>query len=265
MKKFKYILLILLSVLVVSCSSKNNNGGGVYEPGYSDGEKDEAGNLGDNNIVTPEGHKIIYTVEYGIKVEDSITSTVRAVNSQVYTLGGYVSSSNESGTYATYVYKVPSSKLNDFLDGVDALEGVSSKKISSQDVTTSYNDLQAEIEVLEASRLAYVKMLEKDGLSMNEVITLNDKIRSIDVSLKKLYKSLDNYNSLIDYATITINYSVYYTVKPKGFLSDYGEFLLDLGKFIVSFVVYTAPFALIAGAGVGVVSLVKKSKKKESK
>ena len=265
MKKIKYLLLIILSIFAVSCSSKAPNKGDAYDPNYDNVGKDEAGNLGDNNIITPEGHKIIYTVEYSIRVEESVTSTIRTVNNQVYTLGGYVSSSNDSGSYATYVYKVPSSKLNEFLDGVDALDGVSSKKINSEDVTSSYNDLQAEIEVLEASRLAYVKMLEKEGLSMDEVITLNDKIQSIDVQLKKLYKSLDGYNALIDYATITVNYSVYYTVKPQGFLSDYGEFLLDLGKFIVSFVVYTAPFALIAGAGVSVVFAVKKSKKKETK
>ena len=37
-------------------------------------------------------------------------------------------------------------------------------------------------------------MLEEDGLSLNEVITLNDKIKSIDTQLKKLYKNKESFD-----------------------------------------------------------------------
>ena len=49
------------------------------------------------------------------------------------------------------------------------------------------------------------------------------------------------------------------------FLGDYGKFLLNLGKTIVEFLAYSAPFVIIAGTGIGIVVLVKKSKKKEKK
>lgn len=262
MKKIKYLFLLFLSVFAISCSApsagQNNNNN------YQEGSPD-AGNLGDNNIVTPEGHKIIYNVKYDIYVVDTITPTVRTVNNKLYELGGWVANSDESSTNAQYVYKVPADKINEFLDTVDELEGVANKQISSQDVTTSYNDLTAEIEVLEASRAAYVKMLDDDKLTLNDVITLNSKIESIDISLKKLYKNLDSLNARIDYATVTIDYRVKYVQPVEGFFDDYIDFLGDLGKFVLNFILYTAPFALVAGAGVGIVFAVKKNKRKSGK
>ena len=268
MKKLKYILMVgLLSLLAVSCSSKPSNKGDYYEPGgnqQQNGEKFE-GALGDNNIIIPEGHKIIYTVEYELRIEEEIASTIKVINQEVYTLNGYIQTSSDSLSYATYVYKVPTENLNTFLNKVDEQEGVSSKKIASEDVTSQYNEIQAEIEVLEASRLAYLKMLEEDGLSLNDVITLNDKIKSIDTQLKKLYKNKESFDARIDYATITINYKVINAPIKEVFLGDYGNFLLNLGKTIVEFLAYSAPFVVIAGAGIGIVVLVKKTKKKGNK
>ena len=119
MKKLKYILMVgLLSLLAVSCSSKPSNKGDYYEPGgnqQQNGEKFE-GALGDNNIIIPEGHKIIYTVEYELRIEEEIASTIKVINQEVYTLNGYIQTSNDSLSYATYVYKVPTENLNTFLN-----------------------------------------------------------------------------------------------------------------------------------------------------
>lgn len=259
MKKLRYLLIVLFAFLVVSCSSGVNNKGDIADGNYPN--QGEIGNLGDNNIVIPEGHKIIYVVEYQMKIKDDIQPVVSSINTKLYTLNGYISYSSDSITYATYEYKVPTENLNAFLDAIDETGGVSSKKITSEDVTSAYNELEAEIEVLEASRAAYVKMLEEDGLSLNEVITLNDKIQAIDVSLKSLYKKIDSYNKRIDYATVTINYRLNDVYVKPGFLDGYGEFLLNIGKAIVEFVAYTIPFAAIAGGGILIVYSIKKRKK----
>lgn len=262
MKKIKLVLLgLLISFFAVSCSSGAGKGE-YYEPG-GDGNQINGGALGENNIVIPQGHKIIYTVEYKIYIEEAIAPTIKEVNDKVYTLNGYVSSSSESLSYAEYVYKVPTENLNAFLDSVDAIEGVSNKEIKSEDVTTSYNEVTAEIETLEASKLAYQNMLKDENLSLNEIMSLNDKITSIESKLKTLYKNLDNLNSRVDYATITIKYTLSYAPPKEVFLGDYGDFLITLGKTVVEILAYSAPFIVVAGIGVGVVFIVKKSKKKK--
>ena len=266
MKKIKIILLtLLLGFMFVSCSSNNGNmGAPSYDEGYK-GEAEEVGGLGNNNIVIPDGHKIIYTVDYEIKVEKELSVTINQINSTVYTLNGYVSSSKESLSYASYVYKVPTENLNSFLNTVDSYDGISSKNIQSEDVTSAYNELTAEIEVLEANRAAYVKMLDKEGLSLSEIMSINDKISSLDTRLKKIYKDLDSYNARIDYATVTIIYRLVNAPVKEVFLGDYGTYLLNLGKGIVEFLAYSAPFVVLAGIGVTVVFVVKKTKKKEIK
>lgn len=265
MKKIRYLFLsLLLGIFVVSCGAAPN-GGGYIEDG--NGGNEIAGDaLGDNNIIVPEGHKIIYTVSYDINVKDSLAPTIRTINEEVYTLKGFIYYSDSNLNYAKYIYKVPTENINAFLDAVDELEGVSSKSIQSEDVTSSYNELEAEIETLEASKTAYQNMLLKDNLTLNEIMSLNDKIASIETRLKKLYKDFDSLNSQINYATITISYRLAYVPPQEVFLGDYGNFLLTIGKALIQFIVYTAPFAALAGIGIGVVVIVrKKAKKGESK
>ena len=267
MKKIKFLFLSLFIVLLsVSCSSGTGvNKGEDYNPGMEGETNVDGGALGDNNIIIPEGHKVIYTVEYEINVKESLAPTIKEINEEVYTLKGYVSSSNETLNYATYVYKVPTENLNTFLDSVDATEGVAEKNIQSEDVTTSYNETLAEIETLEAQKTAYQNMLINDELTLNEIMSLNDKIASIESKLKTLYKNIDSLNSRIDYATITIKYNLVYQPPQEVFLGDYGDFLITLGKTIVEFLAYSAPFIVMAGIGVGVVIIVKKNKKKVEK
>ena len=260
MKKIKLALIsLLIGLFAVSCGAAPNKGDD-YNEGYA--PEVEGGALGNNNIVIPEGHKIIYTVEYLVRVEEALAPTIKAVNEQVYTLKGYVSYSDETLDYAKYVYKVPTENLNAFLDSVDAIDGVAKKNIKSEDVTSSYNETTAEIETLEAQKTAYQNMLINDKLTLNEIMSLNDKIASIEGKLKTLYKNLDSLNGRIDYATITIEYKLVYSAPKEVFLGDYGNFLLTVGKTIVEFLAYSAPFIALAGIGVGTVALIKKSKKK---
>lgn len=261
MKKIRYIILALfIMVFTAACSSGKAPGGVNGNEGS--GNEIQSGNLGNNNIFIPEGHKIIYTVEYEIATEDSITPIIRGINEELYEVGGYVSSSTESLTYAKYIYKVPVDKLNQFLDKVDASEGVSQKKIESQDVTSVYNELLAEKEILEANKAAYLKMLENDKLSFDEIVKINDKISDLDIKLKTISKNIDSYNARIDYATVTIQYRNSQIQKEEGFLSGYVGFLSEVGKIFVLFIAYTAPFAIVAGAGIGVTVIIKRRKHK---
>ena len=69
-------------------------------------------------------------------------------------------------------------KLDNFLDDVDKEKGVTSKSITSTDITTNYNKAAARLEVLKTSRAAYLKALA-EATTQGEIIGINDKIEKI--------------------------------------------------------------------------------------
>ena len=103
------------------------------------------------------------------------------------------------------------------------------KNVKTTDVSTSYNSYEARKEVLEASRATYVAMLSKDGLTVSDIIAINDKIEKIDIELKEIYLQIDTYDGLIDYSTVTVNYYEKGEYKDPSFMEEYGNYV---GEFL---------------------------------
>lgn len=263
MKKITSFLLILLCGFgLVACGSGN----GSY---YGDGEKNDNNGPGvetaGNQVVVDTGHKIIYSVYYSIQSTE-MQKVIKDINSKVYYFEGYISSSTqETDSYADFVYKIPTGHLNEFLDFVDTNEGIGSKRITTQDVTSTYNSLQAQIDTLEASKAAYERMLTEDNLSLDSIMKIRSYIDDINTQLKLLYNKLNGYDAVLDYSTVTIHYYQNNTVtKNSSFLGDYPEFLANLGLGIVSFLAYSAPFLLAAGIACLIIYLVRRKKAKQA-
>ncbi len=258
MKKYK-ILFALFAIISLSSCENNSGEAGQYSnniPSQNPGGE----NVDGNNVVVDTNHKIIYTVTYSIQCEN-ISTIIKEINTNLYTLGGYISSSRqESNYYANFVYKIPTEKLNEMLDFIDGNDGVDSKTVTTEDITSSYDKLKAEIETLEASKEAYQNMLKNDNLNVSEIVTITNRIEEIDTRLKTLYGQLNNYDNLLDYSTINITYTTKTQGYEEGFLSNYGSFLLAIGQLIVSFIAYCAPFLIVAGLVSLIIFIVKKKK-----
>ncbi len=252
MKKFIKCFLLVF-VLLLSLASCNANNGA--EPDHMPDKP------GSNELVIETNQKIIYTVNYSLVCED-VGETIKDINQEAIRIEGYISNSNQTDSdYGRFVYKIPTSKLNEFLDFVDGMGGNSSKTVSTQDVTSSYNEYMATIETLEASRAAYVKLLNDSTLTMKEIIEIKDKIDSLDSMIKEAHKNLDSLENKLNYSTVTIEYH------KKGnefneFMKDYGSFIMTIGKTLGTIVLYGLPFAATAGIIFGIVVIIKKKKKK---
>ncbi len=260
MKKFVKLFLILFVMLFIlsSCKADGDQSMGPMEPS---GEGDKPGASGNNSVVIATEHKIIYTVDYTLTC-DNVNETVKTINSQIITIGGYISNSNQTDAdYGRFVYRVPTEQLNSFLDFVDGLGNSSSKSISTKDVTSSYNELVSRLEVLEASRAAYLKLLQNENLTMDEMITIQNKIDYLDQDIKTAHRNLDNLNSSLDYSTVTITYYLKGEQPKNEFMRNYGSFLVSAGKTVGAVVLYSLPFAAVGGIIFGIVVLVRRKKK----
>ena len=260
-KTLSTILLSLLCVTLVSCASggsgnPNNNPGG-NNPG--------GGNTTIGSIYSDSERKIVYTVDYTLSTED-FTEVAQEVSSYVFSLNGYISSSETSSSYYYFEFKVPVEKLNTFLNYMEEEnnEHIIRQNISTEDVTTSYNEIASKIEVLTASKAAYVAILNNNDLSYEDIITINKEIEDINAELLKLNKELSSIESITDFATIrmTIRQPTQYELEGNlSFLNSYINYLKDVGEFLIKFILYTIPFALITGTTITIIFVIRKKKK----
>lgn len=245
MKKTLITLFALIFGLsLASCGAAPN---GDYIP--ENGGMDEGVNTEtNNNVVTDTNRKVIYTVSYSINGDD-VMDVKNQVNNKVIELEGYTSSSEETLKQAKVIYRIPTEKLNLFLDYIDSFDGVGSKQITSSDITSSYAYVEAKIQTLMASREAYVKILETENLSRSEIIQINDKIASIDTELLKISNEKASYDNKLSYSTVTINYYVNEpVVKEPTYFDKYWEYIKDFFVGLADLILYSLPVLLVMGA-----------------
>lgn len=221
-------LLMLLAVLT-ACGGDKNAG---FEPGgtHVTDEQDKS----DGNIVF-EGveRKIVYRVHLDIYAEDA-AGLGEIIKVQTAEKGGYIESSRENnGTgYVTYVFvaRIPTSELDGFLAAVETGGKVTNKTVSTTDITTQYVSAQARTEALEAEREALGNLLA-NAATTADVIAISERISKINAELGALEKELNEYDSLVDYSTVTV--SITQETPPAADERSFGEKLGDL--FVNSF------------------------------
>ena len=249
MKKIIAVILLCLFFTFVGCASQENAG-----DGYAEGNES-------SSVVVETNRKIYYTVNLSVETDD-LTETANKYSSLVTKLGGYMSSSEiRNDQYGTIIYKVPTEKLNEFLDFLQTKDAanVIEKNIKSTDITTSYNKVASRLEVLTASREAYVNAL-KNAQSTSEIISINSRIEEIDSEILNLEYEKSSYDSLLEYSTITVNFN---SVEKESFFKDYfeylGNFFVGLGKMVL----YLLPIGFVGFGVVYCIIIIDKMKKKK--
>ena len=113
MKKYFGILIVFLLMLsLVSCGGKKGSSSNNYD----------SDNYDSDSLVYSTDRKIIYTVSYDYKNNmDEIKNEKKEIRKYVIEIGGYIESSSEynDGKNCYYRYKVPTDKLNDFIEFID--------------------------------------------------------------------------------------------------------------------------------------------------
>lgn len=273
MKKRILAFLILVVLLFALTACGTENAAEDYYP-YHDGavsyDKNDSSYASEdtptNNVVVVDTtNKIVYTASYSMNVND-IQKTKNTITTKVIELEGYISNSSESERSATIVYKVPTNKLNGFLDYIDSLEGVGDKSITTEDITNTYSQTEGRIETLEASKLAYEKILREENLTYNDIILINKELTEINSELAYYRNLKDNYDNRLSYSKVTIRLYVNSTYKAPTFFDEYfeyiGEFFIGLGKGILySIPVMLVLFAVFAAVFFPIYAKLKKNKK----
>lgn len=216
--------------------------------------------------------KIIETIKYSVETKnfDDLVSTLE---SQAISAGGYIESSDVYGNSdddddarsATYVFRIPSDKVDDFTNYVADNSNVTNKSVTTEDVTLEYVDVESRIKALKVEKESLEELLES-AQTTSEIIEIRDMLTDVIYEIESYESQLRTFDSLIDYTSITVNIDeVEHTsvVHEQSTLERIGTNLADnfrgVWNFLVEFFVFivsATPYIILIGINAAIVIVI---------
>ena len=216
-------LVLMLSLVLTGCSKASDNrtdANYAPEPAYDSAESfngkspmSTSAPAGAPDASDPlAGRKIIRNAQLEVETLE-FDSFISAVLGKVNALGGYVQSNNtrNRGYYnqrylrvAEMVLRVPAEKLDEFLDAVNGVGNVTSRRESTNDVTESYVDIEARLASLRTEYETLLGLLER-AETLEEIITLQDRLTSVRYEIESYEARQRSYDSQIAFSTVTMS------------------------------------------------------------
>ncbi len=198
----------------------------------------------------PDNRKLIRNVDLSFE-SDHFDEFLEDVQAKTKALGGYVEMSDISGNretssrrHANFTLRVPSAKLDQFLDFAEGAGNLTRKYEYTQDVTLQYSDLEARKKTLRTEQTRLLELLAQ-AESMDAVIALESRLSDIRYELESYESNLRLYDNQVQYSTVTMDISekmIYSTNEKTGFLerisTGFRENLQDLGESIEDMAVF---------------------------
>ncbi len=241
---------------------------------YSEGEGGENAEILNENS-SDSSRKLIKNVDLNVETEE-FDKFVANVDHKVSALGGYIENSTISGRslYNTYdnrtaniTARVPGDKLDDFVSAVTEQSNITSKSLSTEDVTLQYADTKAHIDSLksEQERLNDLIMQADD---LDTLLTLEARLTEVSYQIESYERQIRSMDNRVDYATIYLYVEevTHYTPVQEEPLSageriskGLSENLYRIGhgfsEFGISLVI-ALPFILVTLIIIGLIALV---------
>ena len=293
MKNSMRFLVIFISLCALILLSACSAGSEVYDgtakdEGYVENNGADT-NLGTESGITDHnpGGKIIRNVVLRGETKDFDTA-LETLKNKIAENGGYVENSSVTGgesigsnrkssRNAVYTIRIPSEKLDDFLEKTEDMLNIISSSETTTDVTLEYYDIEARMKTLESKKAALEKMLEQ-ATTLDDIRTLQDDLYEVIGEIEAYRSRLNVIDSKVSYSTVdlTITEVIEYTeikVEEPTFgeristtfiktWRGFWEFCQDLAVFLVGAMPVLLVFALI---GVGVFLIVHLVKRRNRK
>lgn len=228
--------------------------------------------------------KIIYSSWFNFQTEqyDEAQETLKALCDKY---GAYFESSESYGnkTYSTrsskYKIRVPKDNYQFFISEAGSIGTIVGSGENNSDVTENYFDTQAR---LESAQLREERLLEilKNAKTLDDVLALERELSDVRYEIESFTGTLRKYDSLISYATCTVNIEeVVRVTKPTAPTKTLGEqiaasfsngmsSLAEWATELVVSVSYTLPFIVLVWLPIGIIVaafLIVRKKKKAKK
>lgn len=157
----------------------------------------------------PSERKIVKNASLSIKTKnyDKMMADIKQMIEQY---GGYIEQSQEynydtdSDRNANMDVKIPADKLEAFIEELSQIGTITSKSISSEDITDSYIDVESRIKALEIEENTLLGLLKK-AESLKDVIEIQDRLSEVRTDLESMKSKKQSYDGMVAYSGVSLN------------------------------------------------------------
>ncbi len=179
-------------------------------------------------------------------VVDNLEQTRNDVVGLIEKHGGYVSNEQYSNWEHSSSYnltvRIPCDKFDGFVAEVEAGKGkIESKSMYINDVTAEYIDLETRLNT-KRSYLERYKQLLKSAKSVQEIVSIEDKIRSLEEEIDSTVGRLKYLTNQVEYSTLhlqirhdDINFDPHHPDHGQGFWQRFSQSLSSGMRGLVDF------------------------------
>ena len=196
--------------------------------------------------------KLIRTFDMQIETKE-FDAVLSGIQTKVQELGGYIEQSSlDSGSayysshnrYSNMTVRIPSDKLDGFINEVKETANVTYISESTEDITLRYVDVESRKIALETERDRLLELLEK-AETVEDIITIEGRLSEVRYQLESYTSQLRTMDNQVDYSTVHINIHEVQretNVEPKTFweevTEEFGDTLYDLGRGFRDFAIW---------------------------
>lgn len=216
--------------------------------------------------------KIIRNAALELETE-KYAETIKAVEKATAELGGYIQDSRETKyddfAYTSMTVRIPTDKLDEFLSKMDGVATVTSKSITSDDITSSYIDTESHLAALRTEQDTLLNLLSKaNGIS--EILEIQDRLTSVRSQIEYYQSMMNTFDNELEYSTVSISIDEvkHEVATGSGYWSNMftglKESLYDVGTGIVNFIswfIVHIPYFIIVAVIIAVICVIIKKLK----
>ena len=227
-----------------------------------------------------EGRKLIRTASLTIRTAQ-YDADLDALTQLVKNVGGYIESTYQSGDRengstrsSSMTLRIPSEKLDEFLNGLDGVGRVVDRSESSTDMTVQYADNEARLATLRAKMERLNELLEK-AETVEDLISIESAIADTQYAIDSYETRQRTIDRQVDMSEVDIYLREDSPVETTSEMSlgerisrafqtsveDFGQFLRNMLVFLVMALPALGLIAVVTAA----VLLIRRAKKKRTK
>lgn len=226
-----YLLLVLV-LIVAGCgtkkdttsdSSQSNEGSGTSVPDSSGdwsrpetdkdkGAEDDGGSDSQDGAFVnyATGRKLIKNAYLNIETKE-FDVFITAVTDKIAMFEGYIETSRISGNSYKYTgnrsayisARIPADRLDEFIEDAGELGNVTSKEISTDDVTLEYVDAESRKKSLTTEHDRLLAILEK-AEKLEDIIAIEKRLSEVRYQLENMESQIRTYDNLVAYSTVSM-------------------------------------------------------------
>ncbi len=288
------VALAVLAALFAGCASQPAKQSGSMATGAplaqeTTEEAVKAADDGSLPIVDPGsaanyGKKIIYTVNMNLEAADA-AKAVKDISAAAVEMGGYVSAMQyDKNTHTAWItVRIAPEKLSPFTERVGAMGKTLGQTMSSEDVTSSYTDLQSRLTNAQFQEQQLQEIMKK-AEKVEDILKVRTELNNVQQEIEQLKGQIRLMDNQVGFSTVTISvqqpavtvqkdetgaqfwgFAAIWQKIERGVSDSFNWTLNAIGAIFIAISYLIVPLIILAVIAVVIVWIIKAANKKKKK